>query len=400
MNANDDSMMQEVTGSNDAWPYDQKATFTANPKDGYTLVRWLLNGEEYAPFGANKSVEYNIDEKHAINKTITFTAVFAPKDINVTLVSDVDDYSGTFSVKFNSKVEIGQNSIPDVPKLSADGTKRFNGWYYIDSIKGRVDVVQYDHEHNKSIIINKNWTCTEDIELIAEWSAYKFNIAIYKAKSKIAMPDADMGTVNIGTGWDDWTKLTGSAEEYNLEGYTKSFANNAEFSVTASVSDNNYYVFTGWKRLTADGQLVDVAEGEVENNQLKVKVQEQDVAYVAILDYKPVTVTFDRGDAPDTVAVPENVNVDFNKPLALKVPEGAPTEKPLRVGGTAKFSTPVRTAQASITKRLPIPNLLKTVSRLPQNGFPSNTLSSKTASSSASMKTRRRRAIPIKPNSR
>lgn len=327
VNANDDSMMQEVTGSNDAWPYDQKATFTANPKDGYTLVRWLLNGEEYAPFGANKSVEYNIDEKHAINKTITFTAVFAPKDINVTLVSDVDDYSGTFSVKFNSKVEIGQNSIPDVPKLSADGTKRFNGWYYIDSIKGRVDVVQYDHEHNKSIIINKNWTCTEDIELIAEWSAYKFNIAIYKAKSKIAMPDADMGTVNIGTGWDDWTKLTGSAEEYNLEGYTKSFANNAEFSVTASVSDNNYYVFKCWKRLTADGQLVDVAEGEVENNQLKVKVQEQDVAYVAILDYKPVTVTFERGDAPESVVVPENVNVDFNKPLALKVPEGAPTEK-------------------------------------------------------------------------
>ena len=327
VNANDDSMMQEVTGSNDAWPYDQKATFTANPKDGYTLVRWLLNGEEYAPFGANKSVEYNIDEKHAINKTITFTAVFAPKDINVTLVSDVDDYSGTFSVKFNSKVEIGQNSIPDVPKLSADGTKRFNGWYYIDSIKGRVDVVQYDHEHNKSIIINKNWTCTEDIELIAEWSAYKFNIAIYKAKSKIAMPDADMGTVNIGTGWDDWTKLTGSAEEYNLEGYTKPFDNNAEFSVTASVSDNNYYVFKCWKRLTADGQLVDVAEGEVENNQLKVKVQEQDVAYVAILDYKPLTVTFDRGDAPESVVVPENVNVDFNKPLALKVPEGAPTEK-------------------------------------------------------------------------
>lgn len=235
VNANDDSMMQEVTGSNDAWPYDQKATFTANPKDGYTLVRWLLNGEEYAPFGANKSVEYNIDEKHAINKTITFTAVFAPKDI--------------------------------------------------------------------------------------------FHIAIYKAKSKIAMPDADMGTVNIGTGWDAWTKLTGSTEDYDLEGYTKPFDNNAEFSVTASVSNNNYYAFIYWKRLTADGQLVDVAEGEVVNNQLNVKVQEQDVAYVAILDYKPVTVTFDRGDAPETVVVPENVNVDFNKPLALKVPEGAPTEK-------------------------------------------------------------------------
>lgn len=337
VNANDDSMVQEVTGSNDAWPYDPKATltFTANPKDGYTLVCWRLNGEKYAPFGANKSVEYKFDEKDAINKTITFMAEFAPKDINVTLVDTVDDYSGTFSVKFNSKVEIGQNSIPDVPKLSADGTKRFDGWYYIDSIKGRVDVVQYDHEHNKSIIINEIWTCTEDIELIADWSAYEFHIAIYKAKSKIAMPDADMGKVNIGTGWDAWTKLTGSAkleldgstEEYDLEGYTKPFDNNAEFSVTASVSDNNYYVFKCWKRLTADGQLVDVAEGEVENNQLKVKVQEQDVAYVAILDYKPVTVTFDRGDAPETVVVPENVNVDFNKPLALKVPEGAPKEE-------------------------------------------------------------------------
>lgn len=329
VNANDDSMMQEVTGSNDAWPYDPKATltFTANPKDGYTLVCWRLNGEKYAPFGADKSVEYKFDEKDAINKTITFTAEFAPKDINVTLVDTVDDYSGTFSVKFNSKVEIGQNSIPDVPKLSADGTKRFDGWYYIDSIKGRVDVVQYDHEHNKSIIINEIWTCTEDIELIADWSAYEFHIAIYKAKSKIAMPDADMGTVNIDTGWDAWTKLTGSTEEYDLEGYTKPFDNNAEFSVTASVSDNNYYVFKCWKRLTADGQLVDVAEGEVVNNQLNVKVQEQDVAYVAILDYKPVTVTFDRGDAPETVVVPENVNVDFNKPLALKVPEGAPTEK-------------------------------------------------------------------------
>lgn len=329
VNANDDSMMQEVTGSNDAWPYDPKATltFTANPKDGYTLVCWRLNGEKYAPFGADKSVEYKFDEKDVINKTITFTAEFAPKDINVTLVDTVDDYSGTFSVKFNSKVEIGQNSIPDVPKLSADGTKRFDGWYYIDSIKGRVDVVQYDHEHNKSIIINEIWTCTEDIELIADWSAYEFHIAIYKAKSKIAMPDADMGTVNIDTGWGDWTKLTGSTEEYDLEGYTKPFDNNAEFRVTASVSDNNYYVFKCWKRLTADGQLVDVAEGEVENNQLKVKVQEQDVAYVAILDYKPVTVTFDRGDAPETVVVPENVNVDFNKPLALKVPEGAPTEK-------------------------------------------------------------------------
>lgn len=329
VNANDDSMMQEVTGSNDAWPYDPKATltFTANPKDGYTLVCWRLNGEKYAPFGADKSVEYKFDEKDAINKTITFTAEFAPKDINVTLVDTVDDYSGTFSVKFNSKVEIGQNSIPDVPKLSADGTKRFDGWYYIDSIKGRVDVVQYDHEHNKSIIINEIWTCTEDIELIADWSAYEFHIAIYKAKSKIAMPDADMGTVNIGTGWDAWTKLTGSTKEYDLEGYTKPFDNNAEFSVTASVSDNNYYVFKCWKRLAADGQLVDVAEGEVVNNQLNVKVQEQDVAYVAILDYKPVTVTFDRGDAPETVVVPENVNVDFNKPLALKVPEGAPTEK-------------------------------------------------------------------------
>lgn len=325
VNANDDSMMQEVTGSNDAWPYDQKATFTANPKDGYTLVRWLLNGEEYAPFGANKSVEYNIDEKHAINKTITFTAVFAPKDINVTLVDTVDNYGKTFVVKYNSDVVLGQDAIPDVPKLSNDGTKRFIGWYYLDSEGTKTYVVKYNV--NKNEILVGKWAFTEDVTLTAEWQPYEFHIAIYKAKSKIAMPDADMGAVNIGTGWDAWTKLTGSTEEYDLEGYTKPFDNNAEFSVTASVSDNNYYVFKCWKRLTADGQLVDVAEGEVENNQLKVKVQEQDVAYVAILDYKPVTVTFDRGDAPESVVVPENVNVDFNKPLALKVPEGAPTEK-------------------------------------------------------------------------
>ena len=325
VNANDDSMMQEVTGSNDAWPYDQKATFTANPKDGYTLVRWLLNGEEYAPFGANKSVEYNIDEKHAINKTITFTAVFAPKDINVTLVDTVDNYGKTFVVKYNSDVVLGQDAIPDVPKLSNDGTKRFIGWYYLDSEGTKTYVVKYNV--NKNEILVGKWAFTEDVTLTAEWQPYEFHIAIYKAKSKIAMPDADMGTVNIVTGWDAWTKLTGSTEDYDLEGYTKPFDNNAEFSVTASVSDNNYYAFICWKRLTADGQLVDVAEGEVENNQLKVKVQEQDVAYVAILDYKPVTVTFERGDAPETVVVPENVNVDFNKPLALKVPEGAPTEK-------------------------------------------------------------------------
>ena len=325
VNANDDSMVQEVTGSNDAWPCDQKATFTANPKDGYTLVRWLLNGKEHKEFGKRNSVEYEIKENDAIDKTITFTAVFAPKDINVTLVSDVDDYSGTFSVKFNSKVEIGQNSIPDVPKLSNDGTKRFIGWYYLDSEGTKTYVVKYNV--NKNEILVGKWAFTEDVTLTAEWQPYEFHIAIYKAKSKIAMPDADMGTVNIGTGWDAWTKLTGSTEDYDLEGYTKPFDNNAEFSVTASVSDNNYYAFICWKRLTADGQLVDVAEGEVVNNQLNVKVQEQDVAYVAILDYKPVTVTFDRGDAPESVVVPENVNVDFNKPLALKVPEGAPTEK-------------------------------------------------------------------------
>lgn len=325
VNANDDSMMQEVTGSNDAWPYDQKATFTANPKDGYTLVRWLLNGEEYAPFGANKSVEYNIDEKHVVNKTITFTAVFAPKDINVTLVDTVDNHGKTFVVKYNSDVVLGQDAIPDVPKLSNAGTKRFIGWYYLDSEGTKTYVVKYNV--NKNEILVGKWAFTEDVTLTAEWQPYEFHIAIYKAKSKIAMPDADMGTVNIGTGWDAWTKLTGSTEDYDLEGYTKPFDNNAEFSVTASVSDNNYYVFKCWKRLTADGQLVDVAEGEVENNQLKVKVQEQDVAYVAILDYKPVTVTFERGDAPESVVVPENVNVDFNKPLALKVPEGAPTEK-------------------------------------------------------------------------
>ena len=328
VNANDDSMMQEVTGSNDAWPYDQKATFTANPKDGYTLVRWLLNGEEYAPFGANKSVEYNIDEKHAINKTITFTAVFAPKDINVTLVSDVDDYSGTFSVKFNSKVEIGQNSIPDVPKLSADGTKRFDGWYYIDSIKGRVDVVQYDHEHNKSIIINKNWTCTEDIELIAVWSAYKFNISIYEAESTI-LPNIDMGNISDNSGGSDWKGWTTASplnlNGYRTEGHQQKFANGAPLSFTAVTTNPKHYEFKGWYQLTADGELgKDPYSTEAT---LTINVEEKDMTYIAVWEYKQVTINFDRGTALENeTTLPEQVKVDFNAPFTLPIPQGAPSE--------------------------------------------------------------------------
>lgn len=328
VNANDDSMMQEVTGSNDAWPYDQKATFTANPKDGYTLVRWLLNGEEYAPFGANKSVEYNIDEKHAINKTITFTAVFAPKDINVTLVSDVDDYSGTFSVKFNSKVEIGQNSIPDVPKLSADGTKRFDGWYYIDSIKRRVDVVQYDHEYNKSIIINKNWTCTEDIELIAVWSAYEFNISIYEAESTI-LPNIDMGNISDNSGGSDWKGWTTASplnlNGYRTEGHQKKFANGAPLSFTAVTTNPKHYEFKGWYQLTADGELgKDPYSTEAT---LTINVEEKDMTYIAVWEYKQVTINFDRGTALENeTTLPEQVKVDFNAPFTLPIPQGAPSE--------------------------------------------------------------------------
>lgn len=328
VNANDDSMMQEVTGSNDAWPYDQKATFTANPKDGYTLVRWLLNGEEYAPFGANKSVEYNIDEKHAINKTITFTAVFAPKDINVTLVSDVDDYSGTFSVKFNSKVEIGQNSIPDVPKLSADGTKRFDGWYYIDSIKGRVDVVQYDHEYNKSIIINKNWTCTEDIELIAVWSAHEFNISIYEAESTI-LPNIDMGNISDNSGGSDWKGWTTASplnlNGYRTEGHQKKFANGTPLNFTAVSTNPKHYEFKGWYQLTADGELgKDPYSTEAT---LTVNVEEKDMTYIAVWEYKQVTINFDRGTALENeTTLPEQVKVDFNAPFTLPIPQGAPSE--------------------------------------------------------------------------
>ena len=328
VNANDDSMMQEVTGSNDAWPYDQKATFTANPKDGYTLVRWLLNGEEYAPFGANKSVEYNIDEKHAINKTITFTAVFAPKDINVTLVSDVDDYSGTFSVKFNSKVEIGQNSIPDVPKLSADGTKRFDGWYYIDSIKGRVDVVQYDHEYNKSIIINKNWTCTEDIELIAVWSAHEFNISIYEAESTI-LPNIDMGNISDNSGGSDWKGWTTASplnlNGYRTEGHQKKFANGAPLSFTAVTTNPKHYEFKGWYQLTADGELGKDPYSTVAT--LTINVEEKDMTYIAVWEYKQVTINFDRGTALENeTTLPEQVKVDFNAPFTLPIPQGAPSE--------------------------------------------------------------------------
>lgn len=328
VNANDDSMMQEVTGSNDAWPYDQKATFTANPKDGYTLVRWLLNGEEYAPFGANKSVEYNIDEKHAINKTITFTAVFAPKDINVTLVSDVDDYSGTFSVKFNSKVEIGQNSIPDVPKLSADGTKRFDGWYYTDSNKRRVDVVQYDHKHNKSIIINENWTCTEDIELIAVWSAYEFNISIYEAESTI-LPNIDMGNISDNSGGSDWKGWTTASplnlNGYRTEGHQQKFANGTPLSFTAVTKNPKHYEFKGWYQLTADGELgKDPYSTEAT---LTINVEEKDTTYIAVWEYKQVTINFDRGTALENeTTLPEQVKVDFNAPFTLPIPQGAPSE--------------------------------------------------------------------------
>lgn len=328
VNANDDSMTQEVTGSNDAWPYDQKATFTANPKDGYTLVRWLLNGEEYAPFGANKSVEYNIDEKHAINKTITFTAVFAPKDINVTLVDTVDNYGKTFVVKYNSDVVLGQDAIPDVPKLSADGTKRFDGWYYIDSIKGRVDVVQYDHEHNKSIIINKNWTCTEDIELIAVWSAYKFNISIYEAESTI-LPNIDMGNISDNSGGSDWKGWTTASplnlNGYRTEGHQQKFANGAPLSFTAVTTNPKHYEFKGWYQLTADGELgKDPYSTEAT---LTINVEEKDMTYIAVWEYKQVTINFDRGTALENeTTLPEQVKVDFNAPFTLPIPQGAPSE--------------------------------------------------------------------------
>ena len=328
VNANDDSMMQEVTGSNDAWPYDQKATFTANPKDGYMLVRWLLNGEEYAPFGANKSVEYNIDEKHAINKTITFTAVFAPKDINVTLVDTVDNYGKTFVVKYNSDVVLGQDAIPDVPKLSADGTKRFDGWYYIDSIKGRVDVVQYDHEHNKSIIINKNWTCTEDIELIADWSAYTFNITIYEAESTI-LPNIDMGNISDNSGGSDWKGWTTASplnlNGYRTEGHQKKFANGTPLNFTAVSTNPKHYEFKGWYQLTADGELgKDPYSTEAT---LTINVEEKDMTYIAVWEYKQVTINFNRGTALENeTTLPEQVKVDFNAPFSLPIPQGAPSE--------------------------------------------------------------------------
>lgn len=321
VNANDDSMMQEVTGSNDAWPYDQKATFTANPKDGYTLVRWLLNGEEYAPFGANKSVEYNIDEKHAINKTITFTAVFAPKDINVTLVSDVDDYSGTFSVKFNSKVEIGQDAIPDVPKLSADGTKRFIGWYIAEEDGTKTYVVKYDYEKDENKILINKWTSINYVNLIAEWLPYEFNITIYEAEYTL-LPD--MGGLDItagSTGWGEWDSAFLEQAGYILKGYTKAFSNGSTVSITATVNTPNHYMFVGWKQLDADGNLKDVTT----DANLSVTVHEKDVTYVAFWSYKPVTVTFESGDP--SVTAPEKTEVPFGKELELALPQGAPDEK-------------------------------------------------------------------------
>lgn len=319
VNANDDSMMQEVTGSNDAWPYDQKATFTANPKDGYTLVRWLLNGEEYAPFGANKSVEYNIDEKHAINKTITFTAVFAPKDINVTLVDTVDNYGKTIVVKYNSDVALGQDAIPDVPKLSNDGTKRFIGWYYLDSEGTKTYVVKYNV--NKNEILVGKWAFTEDVTLTAEWQPYEFNITIYEAEYTL-LPD--MGGLDItagSTGWGEWDSAFLEQAGYILKGYTKAFSNGSTVSITATVNTPNHYMFVGWKQLDADGNLKDVPT----DANLSVTVHEKDVTYVAFWSYKPVTVTFESGDP--SVTAPEKTEVPFGKELELALPQGAPDEK-------------------------------------------------------------------------
>lgn len=328
VNANDDSMMQEVTGSNDAWPYDQKATFTANPKDGYTLVRWLLNDEEYAPFGANKSVEYNIDEKHAINKTITFTAVFAPKDINVTLVDTVDNYGKTFVVKYNSDVVLGQDAIPDVPKLSNDGTKRFIGWYIAEEDGTKTYVVKYDYETNENKILINKWTFVKDENLIAEWLPYEFNVTIYEAESTI-LPNIDMGNIIDNSGGSDWNGWTTASplnlNGYRTEGHQKTFANGASLSFTAVTTNPKHYEFKGWYQLTADGELgKDPYSTEAT---LTVNVEEKDMTYIAVWEYKQVTINFDRGTALENeTTLPEQVKVDFNAPFTLPIPQGAPSE--------------------------------------------------------------------------
>lgn len=331
VNANDDSMMQEVTGSNDAWPYDQKATFTANPKDGYTLVRWLLNGEEYAPFGANKSVEYNIDEKHAINKTITFTAVFAPKDINVTLVDTVDNYGKTFVVKYNSDVALGQDAIPDVPKLSNDGTKRFIGWYIAEEDGTKTYVVKYDYETNENKILINKWTFVKDENLIAEWLPYEFNVTIYEAESTI-LPNIDMGYISDKPGssnpydWKGWTTASSfNLDGYRYEGYQKTFANGTPLNFTA-FTDTTYYKFEGWYKLDENGKPEkDPCWSEAT---LPIKVEEKDIAYVAKWKYKEVTVKYNLGTAPanEVTMLKEFDVVDFNAPFTLSLPQGAPKE--------------------------------------------------------------------------
>ncbi len=323
VNANDDSMMQEVTGSNDAWPYDQKATFTANPKDGYTLVRWLLNDKEHKEFGKRNSVEYEIKENDAINKTITFTAVFEPKDINVTLVSDVDDYGKTFVVKYNSDVALGQDAIPDVPKLSNDGTKRFIGWY-IDGTK--TYVVKYNV--NKNEILVGKWAFTEDVTLIAEWLPYEFNITIYEAESTI-LPNIDIGNIIDNSGGSDWKGWTTASplnlNGYRTEGHQKKFVNGAPLNFTAVTTNPKHYKFEGWYKLDENGKPEkDPCWSEAT---LPIKVEEKDVAYVAKWKYKEVTINFDRGTALENeTTLPEQVKVDFNAPFTLSLPQGAPKE--------------------------------------------------------------------------
>lgn len=325
VNANDDSMMQEVTGSNDAWPYDQKATFTANPKDGYTLVRWLLNDEEYAPFGANKSVEYNIDEKHAINKTITFTAVFAPKDINVTLVDTVDNYGKTIVVKYNSDVALGQDAIPDVPKLSNDGTKRFIGWY-VEEDGTKTYVVKYNYDKNENEVLVEKWTFTDNEKtLTAEWVPYEFNVTIYEAESTI-LPNIKMGHISYNWEENGWTTASSfNFDGYRYEGYQKTFGNKSDHSFTAFTENATYYMFEGWFKLDENGKPE--KDPCCSDKTLTFKVEEKDVAYVAKWKYNKVTINFDRGTALENeTTLPEQVKVDFNAPFTLPIPQGAPSE--------------------------------------------------------------------------
>lgn len=330
---NNTDMVHEIAISNPDVPYDEAVTISATPKDGYKLTGWYLNGIKYDAFGAETSKTFfikDIDESYIkTTRTLNFKAVFEAKKYNVTLESGVDseEYSKTFEVKFNSAVELGKDAIPDVTKLSLDKTKRFIGWY-VEEDGTKTYVVKYNYDKNENEVLVEKWTFPKDVTLTAEWVPYEFNVTIYEAESTI-LPNIDMGNISDNSGGSDWNGWTTAGplnlNGYRTEGHQQKFANGTPLNFTAVTKKPKHYEFKGWYQLTADGELgKDPYSTEAT---LTINVEEKDTTYIAVWEYKQVTINFDRGTALENeTTLPEQVKVDFNAPFTLPIPQGAPSE--------------------------------------------------------------------------